>query len=114
MRRWKLGKPWIALGVVVLVVWVGAGAARPQEPEGEEDVESTGVKKYGFVHNIAEDRKLVKVGGVYEPEGLDLYLKRLFDGLSARLLRLEDKIDRLDKRLAAAESTKPRAPEKSE
>lgn len=47
--------------------------------QAEEALEDTGVKRYGVVHNIAEDRHIEKIGGAYEPEGIDKYNRRHFD-----------------------------------
>ena len=55
-----------------------------------------GVRKYGVVHNIAEDRQVVKVGGIYEPEGLDKYMKRRFDEVVSKLGNLENQIAKLE------------------
>lgn len=61
-----------------------------------------GVKKVGVVWNIAKDRKIENIGGLYQPEELDKYMRRLVDELSARIDQLiqqngvlEQKIDRL-------------------
>ncbi len=106
-----MGRRWMCVGLVALLVAMSMARAWAQEEQ--EEVKTTGVKKYGFVHNIAEDRKLVKVGGLYEPEGLDLYMKRLFDGLETRIRKLEDKIDSLEKRVVAALAEKKKPEEKS-
>lgn len=50
--------------------------------------EDTGVRRYGVVHNIAEDRKVEKIGGTYEPEGLDKYLKRRLDEVNSKIDKL--------------------------
>ena len=109
MRNKTIATALIFLAVGVLL----ASAVRAQDDEDEEETQTTGVKKYGFVHNIAQDRKLVKVGGLYEPEGLDLYLKRLFDGLASKMERLEAKIDRIERRLSTPPAEKTPAKEKS-
>ncbi|MBU9889687.1 MAG: hypothetical protein KTQ49_07455 [Candidatus Omnitrophica bacterium] len=64
--------------------------------------EDQGVRRLGVTWNIAEDRRIENDGGLYQPEGLDKYMKRLVDGLSARIDRLaqenqalEGKIDQL-------------------
>jgi len=58
-----------------------------------------GVKKYGIVHNIAEDRRVEKVGGLYEPEGLDIYVKRHLDSLAAEIKGLESRLDAMNKKI---------------
>ncbi len=57
--------------------------------------EQKGVTKGGVVFNIAADRKVESIGGIVQPEPLDLYLKRLMDNLGERLTRLEEKVDGL-------------------
>ncbi len=59
----------------------------PQDEDKEE-----GIKKYGVIHNIAEDRQVIRVGGSYEPEGLDKYIKRQIDGLLLKITDLDAKI----------------------
>ncbi len=59
--------------------------------------EEAGQKKYGVVQNIAEDRVVERVGGIYEPEGIDKYMKRRFDMLA-------DQLNKMDSRLANIES----------
>ncbi|MBI4550376.1 MAG: hypothetical protein HY714_05575, partial [Candidatus Omnitrophica bacterium] len=66
---------------------------------GAQDETDEGVKKFGTVHNIAEDRKIEKIGGLYEPEGLDKYMKRLFEGVNARMDALEGQVSRVEKQL---------------
>ncbi len=61
--------------------------------------ESAGVKAAGVVHNIAPDRKVEKIGGVMQPEPLDLYIKRLIDHLSEQISQLDQKLDRVASRL---------------
>lgn len=57
--------------------------------------QSNGVKKHGVVYNIAEDRQVEKVGGIYEPEGLDKYMQRRFDALESRMSQIEDQIGKM-------------------
>jgi hypothetical protein len=54
--------------------------------------EEGGQQKYGVIHNIADDRKVEKVGGIYEPEGIDKYMKRRFDAMDERLGAIEGQI----------------------
>lgn len=77
---------------IFIVFGIGACALTVYAQTGDG-----GQKKYGVVHNIAEDRQLERVGGIYEPEGIDKYMKRRFDALS-------DQIKSLDSRLSALES----------
>jgi len=59
-----------------------------------------GVTRYGVTYNIAEDREIEKIGGVYEPEGLDKYMKRKFDELSSNLQRLDARLAALETRFS--------------
>ncbi|MBI3306656.1 MAG: hypothetical protein HYZ84_02460 [Candidatus Omnitrophica bacterium] len=82
-----MDKKWI-LGVFVLSL-ILPGVANAQN---EKDA---GVKSYGVIHNIAEDREVEKVGGIYEPEGLDKYMKRKFDEVNVKMNAISVKIDAL-------------------
>lgn len=62
---------------------------------GFVSAQSGGVKKHGVVYNIAEDRQVEKVGGIYEPEGLDKYMQRRFDALENRMSQIEDQIGKM-------------------
>ena len=62
----------------------------------EKDVS---VRKMGVAWNIAEDRKMENSGGVYQPEGLDKYMKRYFDELSAKVDQLAEQNNRLEKKV---------------
>jgi hypothetical protein len=64
--------------------------------------QESGQKKYGVIFNIAEDRKVEKVGGIYEPEGLDKYVRRRFDAVDERLDSLEKMITDLKSELLKA------------
>ena len=57
------------------------------------------VKKLGVSWNIAEDRKMERIGGMYEPEGLDKYMKRYFEQLSAKVEQLTEQSKRLEKKV---------------
>lgn len=59
-----------------------------------------GQKKYGVVHNIAEDRLVERVGGLYEPEGIDKYMKRRFDDLAAQINRLDSRMAQMETQIA--------------
>ena len=73
---------------------IGSFAVHAQEKkEGK-------VEKFGVIHNIADDREVINVGGIYEPEGLDIYLKRKFDDLLTRIKSLEDKTNELSQQLS--------------
>ena len=57
------------------------------------------VRKLGVAWNIAEDRKMENIGGVYEPEGLDKYVKRYFEQLSSKVDQLIEQSNRLEKKV---------------
>lgn len=59
-----------------------------------------GQKKYGVIHNIAEDRLVERVGGIYEPEGIDKYMKRRFDDLAAQINRLDSRMAQMESQIA--------------
>ena len=70
-----------------------------------------GVKEHGVIHNIAEDRKVEKIGGIYEPEALDKYLKRKFDDMSAQLTDMNQKLSSLSSEVkAVSDQVKALAP----
>lgn len=54
--------------------------------------EGAGVKRHGVIHNIADDRKVERVGGIYEPESLDKYMRRKFDEVFSKLDRMEGQL----------------------
>ncbi len=58
-----------------------------------------GVKKFGVVFDIAKDRKVENVGGLYQPEGLDKYIKRLTDDLTVKMSALEEANKRNEQKL---------------
>ncbi len=64
--------------------------------------EDEGVKQYGVVFDIAKDRKVENAGGLYQPEGLDKYMKRLTDDLGLKIAALEDAQKRTEKKLDEA------------
>ncbi len=61
--------------------------------------EDQSVKKLGMAWNIAEDRNIENDGGIYQPEGLDKYMKRLISNLSAQIDQLDKQNQRLEKKL---------------
>lgn len=85
---------WIVALAVGAAVCAG-GAVWGQEDEDED----TGVLSHGVVHNIAEDRKVIRVGGKYEPEGLDFYIQRHFEDLAERMRALDAKLDAIESEL---------------
>jgi hypothetical protein len=77
---------WMGLGMVMVAVYFAA-YARAQ----------SGESRYGVIHNIAEDREVERVGGIYEPEGLDKYMKRKFDELHGRLDEMGERLKVIEK-----------------
>ncbi len=65
---------------------------------GQEESE-TGVRHNGVVFNIAKDRRVEKVGGIYEPEGLDKYVDRRMSEISEKMQKLEGQVELLLKKL---------------
>ena len=57
------------------------------------------VKRVGVAWKVAQDRKIENDGGLYQPEGLDKYMKRYFDQIMEKLDRLSEQNDRLEKKL---------------
>lgn len=90
------------LGALVLVnlAFVPAGSGADSDEDKEQ-----GIKKYGVVFDMAEDRKINKVGGIYEPEQLDKYMKRRFDSADTQLAALSGKIDALQSGLEEMQKT---------
>ena len=67
--------------------------------EEQSDQKLEGVTKYGVTHNVAPDREIVSVGGRYEPEGIDFYLKKKFDAMETKMDKLIEEIDNTKKEL---------------
>jgi len=61
----------------------------------EESTAVGGVKVKGVVHNVAEDREVKKIGGLYQAEGLDIYLKRHIDRLYLQMENLKNDVARV-------------------
>lgn len=61
--------------------------------------DSDSVKVNGVTFNIAKDRKIEKVGGIYEPEGIDKYVDRRVSELSDRLQQMEAKMNETNQKL---------------
>ncbi len=87
---------WAAVFWGIAVLWTRYVAPLFAEETAGND---KGMKKYGIVHNIAEDRRLEKVGGLYEPEGLDIYMKRHMDGLEEKMNGVEGKVEEMREKL---------------
>ena len=96
--HWKSRMPIFCLILLLLAArpLFGAYGTAEEETESTESGDS-GVKVKGFVYNIAPDREVKKIGGIYEPEGLDLYLKRHLDRLTSEIGQLQEDVGEMKK-----------------
>ncbi|MDD5226380.1 MAG: hypothetical protein PHV97_04245 [Candidatus Omnitrophica bacterium] len=87
-----------AVVFVMLVVLCGLvpSLASAELNASDKDVS---VRRLGVALNIAEDRKMENIAGIYQPEGLDKYMQRYFAGLSAKVDRVIDQNNRLEKKV---------------
>lgn len=110
-----IGRDCDLLCLMVCVALMPVCPVQAEEPVKGKD---GGILKYGVLHDVAEDREFERIGGKYEPEGLDKYMKRHFDLMAARLDKLEEHLTRMDSRLDGLEkkmtSPGPASPVKSE
>lgn len=83
---------WILLGWVVMI-----SPAFSEDVKNEET--SEGVRDHGVLWNVAKDRKFVKVGGVHNPEGLDIYVERKVNEMREDVARIEVKLEATIKKL---------------
>lgn len=74
--------------LIVLLIFSAAGPVYL----AAADEKDAGVVRYGVTHNIAEDRVVQKIGGIYEPEGLDKYMKRKFDEIHTKIDAMQEKL----------------------
>lgn len=70
--------------------------------------EEAGVKVNGVSFNIASDRRIIKVGGVYQPEELDFYMKRRFDDIQTQLAQIQESQKKLEERIQTIEISLPK------
>ena len=91
------------VAVFLMAVMMGMSPAAWAVMEASE--KDASVRKLGVAWNIAEDRKMENISGVYEPEGLDKYVKRYFDQLTAKVDELSSKIDKLSTQVAAMQAS---------
>ncbi|MDD5671845.1 MAG: hypothetical protein PHN49_09410 [Candidatus Omnitrophica bacterium] len=81
-----------AILICLIVLGAGLGGlaslSMSADDAGQDDVD-VGVNKKGFVWNIAKDRRVEKVGGVYQPEGEDVYLSRRLEQLQGDIKSLQ-------------------------
>lgn len=66
---------------------------------GEEEKPAEGVRHQGIIFNIAKDRKIEKIGGIYEPEGLDKYVERRTDEVLRRMEKIESQLEETNHKL---------------
>ncbi len=66
------------------------------------------VQEVGVAWNMASDRKIENDGGIYQPEGLDKYMKRYFDQFNAKIDQLIERSDRLEKKIDELSPAKAR------
>lgn len=91
MRKLKFPRSLRLYGVGVLGLFLlGSAHSQGLAQVEEESPPMEGVKVKGFVHNIAQDREVKKIGGQYQPEGLDIYLKRHIDRLYQQMENLKN------------------------
>jgi hypothetical protein len=91
----------IVLGVVipVLMFSVSSIALGEESEYGKYDEALGGVVSHGIVHNIARDRRVIKTAGLWEPEGVDKYMKRHFDALSTKIDKLGNQIKSMERKM---------------
>lgn len=81
------------IGLITASFFCGlAQAAESSEPD-------QGVKRNGVVFNISPDRRIEKVGGIYEPEGLDKYVDRRMREISQRIDSLDAQVEKTNAKL---------------
>lgn len=64
------------------------------------------VRKLGMNFNMAEDRRMENIGGIYQPEDLDKYMKRHFDALDNKINQLLAQNQRIEQKLDQLLATK--------
>ena len=91
---YRIGKVVLGMGAILLVAFSGLGIAA----DGSQ--KDTSVRKYGVAWNVAEDRKIENINGIYQPEDLDKYVKRYFEQVFTKLNELSLKMDSLSGQVA--------------
>lgn len=91
---------FLLLGLGVFSISLEAATQVPSKDEAVQEV--------GVAWNMASDRKIENDGGIYQPEGLDKYMKRYFDQFTAKIDQLIERTDRLEKKIDALSPTKSR------
>ena len=87
----------VMVSFMIGVVCVCMSSRAMAEMVGSE--KDVSVRKLGVAWNIAEDRKMENISGIYEPEGLDKYMKRYFEQLSSKVDQLIEQNNRLEKKV---------------
>jgi len=90
---------WLFVFVGLWICGTGLQAASNVSTKDES------VREVGVAWNMASDRKIENDGGLYQPEGLDKYMKRYFDQFSSKLDQLIERTDRLEKKIDALNSS---------
>lgn len=90
---------YILLFFSLLACSASAFADEQTDQETSRYDPAQGVRKLGVTHNIASDRKIENVGGLYEPEGLDKYMKRRFDDLETKISAIEAQSKRTEEKI---------------
>lgn len=95
----------------LLTVFSSSLYAYAEEEQNAAEPSETGVKSHGVVFNMASDRKIEKVGGIYQPEDLDKYVDRRIDEISEKIDKLQKQLDEatraLEKFAAQTQNTPP-------
>jgi hypothetical protein len=97
-------KKCVGLFLLVGLCVCGAGVQAATQVSSKDQA----VQEVGVAWNMASDRKIENDGGLYQPEGLDKYMKRYFDQFSAKIDQLIERTDRLEKKIDALTPAKPR------
>jgi hypothetical protein len=85
--------------VFVMIVALGGLVPSRASAELSASDKDVSVRRLGVALNIAEDRKMENIAGIYQPEGLDKYMQRYFEQLSAKVDRVIDQNNRLEKKV---------------
>lgn len=105
------------MAIFLTGILLNAGHAGILRADNGVSNQDESVKKLGVAWNIADDRKIANYAGVYQPEGLDVYMKRYFDQFTAKIESLTQKIsqlseqnNRLEKKVDDLLSKNPKSP----
>lgn len=81
----------LLLGITMPHLWAFQSIAEDVDTE----TEARGVQSHGVIHNIAKDRRVERIGGLYQPEGLDIYLKRHLDVIQTQMKQMENEMQQM-------------------